>query len=176
MKTKVKDLCFADGSLIYAIGKFVGFDPRNNWRVSYYPNYESELRSYTEYFECSADDPEHAKEQCLNAYPNCCILDAEPADVEYGWYEFGGEATIRVLNSKEIGFIRCGEHNWFATSEYASFSMGAHPKIQINESCGVYGTTWPEAGLKWYVAMCLAEQKDCAPSADLEITLPEKVQ
>lgn len=27
-----------------------------------------------QYFLCSADDAEHAEEQCLNAYPKCEIL------------------------------------------------------------------------------------------------------
>jgi hypothetical protein len=26
------------------------------------------------FFECSADDAEHAEEQCTNAYPDCAVL------------------------------------------------------------------------------------------------------
>lgn len=27
-----------------------------------------------EFFNCSADDPDHAEEQCENAYPGCSVL------------------------------------------------------------------------------------------------------
>lgn len=173
MKSKVKDLSFANGSLFWALGKFLGFDPRNNWIVTYYPDNETEENDHREYFECCADDLEHAEEQCSNAYPDCVIIEAEMSMPYHCLYESGDQNTNSLLREKEIGYIRCGDQLWFATNEYASLSLGAHPKIQIDESCGVFGSTWPEAGIKWYVAMRLAEQQDCAPSAELTIEIPE---
>jgi len=45
--------------------------PYDNYLVSYK---EEEGDKGTWFFLCFADDPDHAEEQCLNAYPDCVIL------------------------------------------------------------------------------------------------------
>lgn len=45
-------------------------------------------------FACRAEDGDHAEEQCMNAYPRCCVVWTHLGDVEdaYKDYQMGVEA------------------------------------------------------------------------------------
>ena len=42
---------------------------------------------FWQFFECQAEDTEHAEEQCLNAYPDCAVL----------WVNLGKNRTMESL-------------------------------------------------------------------------------
>lgn len=69
MKVKVSS---AEGPVLnWMVAKAKGYDIRNNACVWFLP-FEAESDDLLQFI-CMADDTEHAREQCEDAYPNCTV-------------------------------------------------------------------------------------------------------
>ncbi|EKD22533.1 MAG: hypothetical protein ACD_85C00001G0005 [uncultured bacterium] len=68
---KIKTCELTGAALDWAVAKCEGADTRNNALVWFLP-YEADSVEPLQFI-CQADDEDHAKEQCENAYPDCTV-------------------------------------------------------------------------------------------------------